>query len=706
MSSSTPSEGPPPAYEYEAPTQTDAAAREDTGVTHSLMNTLYDSLFRNASVVDSQITNFDELVVHLKFLETLYHLRQSVETRNGLFGLEDHVTAVYFENDKLDVKVSELRWSAYVQRAADRFETWWLKVLENCTYEPDFPTISSLPPLDVLMVWHSYMLNPRTYLEDSLRLGGKAIWQKVNMPWALLNKAISAQFVYSPGNAAQQNFETLTGIKWNADSQLSKIISCPSCYREYQTPWLEIQSLKPQTVEVIKSSFAMKDTFSRCPHCGIAITHDVLSLGNFIQDLLKFQTKEAPIPGSVLSPTTNLPVPTQTTPEFMTTLLNLNDPSLPDILRQVVVTDRSHVLESPPLIILKQIFEERVKTLGTFRGLARRKFNMMIRRMFSCYWSNSSVFSQSLSAAVLRQGSFVEKMHGFDWLHSPALKNTMDRAIVRYGRFMNLIAEKHFCVPTLDIDLVWHTHQLSPYRYYSYTSKSSGTLVSHDDKVAQTKLSTAFEKTAKLYEHKYKEVYSECLCWYCEAVREKIKPLLGARVSTDKLYAAQGTHRITPGAHISTHNAVQDLDRNTQEPTQYDRQMWSHYNKAYKRATKRAKALGRPPPPQCYAPEWYYYGAFYPVPIYGSFPGCFGGFGLYGAYGYGNCVAGTCSAGLAAGSCGVGAGACAAGNCGGSQCAAGAGGCAGGGSCGGGGCGGGGCGGGGCGGGGCGGGGN
>jgi hypothetical protein len=35
---------------------------------------------------------------------------------------------------------------------------------------------------------------------------------------------------------------------------------------------------------------------------------------------------------------------------------------------------------------------------------------------------------------------------------------------------MSIISEnpKHTAVPTLDVDLAWHTHQLSPKPYYEY----------------------------------------------------------------------------------------------------------------------------------------------------------------------------------------------------------------------------------------------
>lgn len=80
-----------------------------------------------------------------------------------------------------------------------------------------------------------------------------------------------------------------------------------------------------------------------------------------------------------------------------------------------------------------------------------------VRKMMSCYWDNSSIFSMDLVGAVLRQGVFIGKMHDIDWLHSPALHSTVERLLLKYTRFFQIMAKypKHVAVPTLDIDLAW-----------------------------------------------------------------------------------------------------------------------------------------------------------------------------------------------------------------------------------------------------------
>lgn len=196
------------------------------------------------------------------------------------------------------------------------------------------------------------------------------------------------------------------------------------------------------------------------------------------------------------------------------------------------------------------------------------------------------MFGLDLVGAVKRQGAFVRKMCQSDWLHSPLAFDTMTRLITKYGRFMALIIASDaskLWVPTLDVDLAWHTHQLAPPSYYIYTTSrciinlrisrnsvsrnGSGQFIDHDDKVEENKLGEAFVMTTKEYQGRFGEVYSKCACWYCEAVRAStstIGSLFGISKQekvADKLYQdatslACNLPLDDGSRHISTHNSV------------------------------------------------------------------------------------------------------------------------------------------------------
>ncbi|KAI8193165.1 Glycine-rich domain-containing protein 1 [Colletotrichum sp. SAR 10_65] len=100
----------------------------------------------------------------------------------------------------------------------------------------------------------------------------------------------------------------------------------------------------------------------------------------------------------------------------------------------------------------------------------------------------------------------------------------MSALLTKYTRFMTIVSlasstKDRVAVPTVDVDLAWHTHQLSPRSYYDYTVAETAAFVDHNDKVDEDKLSTAFEWTCKTYQERFGEVYSECKCWYCEMTK-------------------------------------------------------------------------------------------------------------------------------------------------------------------------------------------
>lgn len=148
------------------------------------------------------------------------------------------------------------------------------------------------------------------------------------------------------------------------------------------------------------------------------------------------------------------------------------------------------------------------------------------RRMMSCYWANASLFSLDLVGAVIRQGIFIEKMHRIDWIHSPAAKFTMQRLLIKYDPYLAIVAKfkARIAVPTFDVDFAWHTHQLCPPMYFRHTVTRLNKFLNYDDKIEETVLSESFDWTSKTYQKMYNELYSECTCWYCEAVRESHAP--------------------------------------------------------------------------------------------------------------------------------------------------------------------------------------
>jgi hypothetical protein len=576
------------------------------------------------------------------------------------------------------------------------------------------------------MVWHSYLLNPRCFFEDCVRYG-KLDFYALGLPWGAVDEVIDpTSFEYNPGEHAQANFEKATGLPWNnLDDVPTKSISCPRCQVDIAVPYTSGSGfVNGSTTFKPGTGYADGDFTTVCAQCQAIVNHDALRVAKFCRDVQLLLSKDTPMPGTILESNGQPPARymlsrrTAHPPNcyFPTSLLRVGLGK--DILDKM--TTKQYEVEAPTMEEIKRDIEEAttdkklVRATKGHPGAVYIGEKVAIRRMMSRYWYNSSPFSLDLSSAVIRQGSFIDKMHSIDWLHSPALMSTMARCLVVYERFFEIMAKnpRKMAVPTLNCDLAWHTAQTMPKYYYAYSDHVCAKLIDHDDKIEETDLSNAFAWTSKEYQDRYGEAYSECTCWYCEATREmnttSISRLFRTSnaVATDDIHNKNVTNDMSKAPHISAHNAVRTNDA---KAVLKSRMHAAKLDKGYHEACARAKKKGRPPPKRddyFYAYAWGY-PMMYPMPIYvpyGVDPCISGGSAVYpadpctvnttsGSYGF--CAAGTCGGMAASGGCGAGGGACgSAGACGGGGSGGcgggGGGGCGGGGGGGGGGCGGGG----------------
>lgn len=207
----------------------------------------YTAGFASLSISDEpslEIPQVNETIAHLKTLECFYRLKQTIATTDGIFGIDnakvvDIARTFGLGNgdgaDEFLPRLAEKRWAIYVSRAVDRFHAWVSTavpattmptmaeleesgrsghiVMESAHVQHQMPPIdrSNMPPVDVLMVWHAYMLNPRAYLEDCVRLGWMALWY-TKMPWSAVAEYINpSTFAFEAGPVAEGSFNRSTG---------------------------------------------------------------------------------------------------------------------------------------------------------------------------------------------------------------------------------------------------------------------------------------------------------------------------------------------------------------------------------------------------------------------------------------------------------------------------------------------------------------
>ncbi|KAF2137561.1 uncharacterized protein K452DRAFT_257279, partial [Aplosporella prunicola CBS 121167] len=695
----------------------------------------------------------DECIVHLKLLEALLQLRHEMAGTAGLFDVagpaDEGVVKGAAAEEALD-RVREKRWAVYVARAVDRYEVWWATRVprgaagvqnarnfrgedlvsvagiddeSGLMAKPFVWRADELPPLDVLMVWHAHTLNPRCYFEDCIRVGRLDFWAS-GLPWDLINKAIdTTTFEYVAAPEARQAWESGTTLAWdNLFDPPDREVRCPVCPKDtyFLVPW----SSGAGYVDGIGGDFvpgtgyADKDFAAECPQCQCTVTHELLRVARFRRDVGLLLTEDLPLAGTIIDYTGKPPpVPATIDPR--------NPIPPPSYFPSGLIKAgglAGRLLEAtaePPVTMdtVKKVLEE-----GMFDAKLVQQYKQgqttavkfperrAVRRMMSRYWQNASPFGLDLVGAVIRQGSFIEKMHKIDWLHSPALRTTMDRLVVKYSRFFDLMAAypRKLAVPTLDVDLAWHTHQTSPQRYYTYSTRvAHGNFIDHDDKIEETDLDAAFEWTSKAYQKTFGQPYSECTCWYCEAIRESHTSPLSrlfrtrSHTATTELHSSAATTPDDPQAspHISAHSAIR-----TPASTAKARVRAAQLDRAYADAVRRARKDGRPLPRRddpftsdAWGRPRTLDGPYLPYAAPAALVGVgVAGVGVAGAAGaayvadpcfaetqagaHGACVAGSCvgAAGVSGGGCSGGGAVCGGGGGGCGSCGA-AGGCAGGG---------------------------
>jgi hypothetical protein len=126
---------------------------------------------------------------------------------------------------------------------------------------------------------------------------------------------------------------------------------------------------------------------------------------------------------------------------------------------------------------------------------------------------------------VERQRAFVKKMNAHLWIRSPALQGTLQRAVDRYENYLELfrLYPGKMLVPTLDIDLVWHTSQLSSAAYETSMKARCGRFINHDDKIRRYQLDAGSDETQTLYRTRFGLEYSVCLCWECQTITSAVE---------------------------------------------------------------------------------------------------------------------------------------------------------------------------------------
>jgi hypothetical protein len=363
------------------------------------------------------LPSISDCATHLELLETFFVLRQKVLRTADLdaaFGIEEkHEVKTGRRGETKKMKDATLwnrrqaKWTKFVELATIRFLVW------RAACQKDWSPFR-LPPVDVLMVWHAFLLNPRLFATHC----GKEMLYRVSFPWSLIHRYVdNNKWKFTLPDTAAETFETKTGLTSDLFGELARF--------------------KDEKME--------------------RLGHESLY-------------------------------------ESWANLELKKDLAMPEWIRKM-------------------------------------REDSEIYKHFSALSIVDIDLATQLRDAVIRQGSFVEKMSNLMWIRSPALSGTLTRAVDRYGRFLHLMKlyPEQMLVPTLDIDLAWHTHQCSAVGYRKGTQERAGRFVNHDDTIVDNKLTDGFKDTRRLYRVHFGREYKVCGCWDCEALLSGVEEAMEAR---------------------------------------------------------------------------------------------------------------------------------------------------------------------------------
>ncbi|KKK12545.1 hypothetical protein ARAM_003069 [Aspergillus rambellii] len=372
-----------------------------------------------------------ECAVHLEMLEVFHALRNEVIQSQDLdrsFNIKPKNKVVYrpkregarYVAEPLSLKDGtferrrKAKWTYYLELAVTRFHIWIAQIDmhlgESKSSSKQLPQLFLLPPLDVLVVWHAFLLNCSDFKEYCNKRKLEHI-QEIAFPWSEIHDAIDSR-------------------NWR--------YTLPATHAQWL---LTVGGIHPDLLDAIVRAELKSNVAKRL--------------------LTKFST-------SFFN-------------RNNTNTLNFNHDNAGDRMAAfagMVSTAAADQKENRPLV-----------------------------------------------ENVERQCVFVDKMHAHRWIRSPAVEGTMRRAVDRYDKFLHLfhLYPYRFLVPTLDIDLVWHTHQCSADHYRQFVTTRAGRFINHEDKISRGTLDHGFTNTEDFYRLSFGEQYQVCLCWSCEAILSAVE---------------------------------------------------------------------------------------------------------------------------------------------------------------------------------------
>ncbi|KAG6917558.1 hypothetical protein DXG01_002027 [Tephrocybe rancida] len=522
----------------------------------------------------SHLVKMAEIKGHLALLHAFTRLRSQIRKLRWLpSGSGNAIDHMPFDQDA--------RWVWYVSLAVERF-TVWCESLRSA--DSSRPAAEFLPPLDVLMVWHAYLLNPGLvslanvafnlsnhalaswYAEDCIRLPIMRNLSKLTQIFsASLGSDLQALMAAEPSEARRSFWTTKTGRAFDALEDAlghqTKVFPCPKCQKPVNTAYMAADG----------TGYLQHDFQVYCadPACRMQkangskmfIDRNLLRARKFVDDLFRDSKElQAYFPGTLRTPYYETDI------DKGKYIKNLIHECV--VLQHIGKRTAEVTNKEWALFVLQKTLYNFTELRTSVLAHASDSDKPMVERVFSAYGDHRP-FSVDLVGAVIRQGTFVKKMEDLEWTNLNYFSRREDEvalqhAIARYHAFLDLVSAnpRAFNIPTLDIDLAWHTHQLMGSKYNSDCKQCVGRYVDHDDKVGEGKLASSFDDTCTAWKERFGLPYIYCGCPVPgKTMGRRLSNLLNSSPTTSRVRAPSyliplDRSDLLSSTHPSDHNSV------------------------------------------------------------------------------------------------------------------------------------------------------
>lgn len=544
----------------------------------------------SGSNTDQHVPSIEEVVAHLKLLKAFQLLKIKIVGKPGDIGSDG--SFINFTDRQIKY------WQAFLSNASRRFIIYMsavkYKFKKNYPHvdenkqliiyrnDPNLKLISEFinrvsPPLDILMIWHSFTLNPKAFYDNGVR-NNLIEFTLCPFPLFQILKLIDDNsFIYQPSSSVVKEFHDFTrhfGValefEYIFDLGMALSINCPIC-GEILVPRSHLTNIN--NLGFADPGFStIADGNCTCIQYNPSINHEELRFRQLHSDLVNNYQVPRFMPNIVKKSSRLLNrQPKYSNEKFDQMVKNSTNLILSTMMCS---NDWKQFISHIQMYLEMSIGGDEIHKIL----LDYEQMNLLHLTIPPTNKGPVVEISEDLVSMTVRQERFIMKMNSFDLLNSKVyLNQSVNESINRYLKFFMLMTENYMVsmlVPTLDIDLIWHTHQLSPIYYIQYSRSVTPErfVVGHDDKVDEETLSSSFQQTGNMFYQKYGEHYYYCPCSFCNETPQDSRPIVKSLFSntstinnnsngflnnsTSTLLRISNSDTNTNASHISAHNAV------------------------------------------------------------------------------------------------------------------------------------------------------